>query len=98
MYYIISIFRTFEIIIFTISYLNAECGGNVTGLSNGVIHSPKFPEKYAQTNDNNAKNIQCHWFINVTPGHRILLYFETFEVEGNPAGIYLLYISFDKNF
>jgi len=62
-----------------------ECGGNVTGLSNGVIHSPKFPEKYAQTNDNNAKNIQCHWFINVTPGHRILLYFETFEVEGNPA-------------
>ena len=87
-----------KIIIFTISYLNTECGGNVTGLSNGVIHSPKFPEKYAQTNDNNAKNIQCHWFINVTPGHRILLYFETFEVEGNPAGIYLLYISFDNNF
>ena len=70
--------------------MNTECGGNVTGLSNGVIHSPKFPEKYAQTNDNNAKNIQCHWFINVTPGHRILLYFETFEVEGNPAGIYLI--------
>ena len=70
--------------------MNTECGGNVTGLSNGVIHSPKFPEKYAQTNDNNAKNIQCHWFIDVTPGHRILLYFETFEVEGNPAGMYFI--------
>ena len=32
-------------------------------------------------------SLQCHWFIHVPPGHKILLYFDDFEVEGNPAGI-----------
>ena len=31
-------------------------------------------------------SLQCHWFIHVPPGHKILLYFDDFEVEGNPAG------------
>jgi len=30
-------------------------------------------------------SLQCHWFIHVPPGHKILLYFDDFEVEGNPA-------------
>ena len=29
---------------------------------------------------------QCHWFIHVRPGHKVLLYFEEFEVEGKPEG------------
>ena len=37
-------------------------------------------------------SLQCHWFIHVPPGHKILLYFDDFEVEGNPAGrLTLLY-------
>ena len=31
-------------------------------------------------------SLQCHWFIHARPGHKILLYFDDFEVEGNPAG------------
>lgn len=30
-------------------------------------------------------SLQCHWFIHARPGHKILLYFDVFEVEGNPA-------------
>ena len=32
-------------------------------------------------------SLQCHWFIHARPGHKILLYFDVFEVEGNPAGM-----------
>ena len=28
----------------------------------------------------------CHWFVYAKPGHRILLYFSEFEVEGKPNG------------
>ena len=45
-----------------------------------MIHSPNYPEKYASSDMGGS--MQCHWFINVSPGHRILLFFETFEVEG----------------
>ena len=62
-----------------------ECGGNVSGQTNGVIHSPNYPEKYATSSE--AASIQCHWFIHVNPGHKVMMYFETFEVEGNPTGI-----------
>ena len=62
----------------------AECGGNISGKSNGMIHSPNYPEKYASSDMGGS--MQCHWFINASPGHRILLFFETFEVEGKPIG------------
>jgi len=61
----------------------SECGGNVSGQTNGVIHSPNYPEKYATSSE--AASIQCHWFIHVNPGHKVMMYFETFEVEGNPT-------------
>lgn len=56
----------------------------MSGQINGVIHSPNFPEKYASSTKGGS--IQCNWFINVNPGHKIMLYFETFEVEGKPNG------------
>ena len=52
---------------------------------NGIIHSPNFPEKYASSAQDNMTQ-QCHWFIHVRPGHKVLLYFEEFEVEGKPEG------------
>ena len=64
--------------------LSAECGGNITNQENGVITTPNFPDKYSDSTE--AANHQCHWFIHVNPGNRILLYFETFEVEGDPKG------------
>ena len=64
---------------------NSDCGSNITGESNGIIHSPNFPEKYASSAQDNVTQ-QCHWFIHVRPGHKVLLYFEEFEVEGKPEG------------
>ena len=61
-----------------------ECGGNITNQQNGIIHSPNFPEKYA-TSDLPV-SIQCNWFIYAQPNHKILMYFEEFEVEGKPNG------------
>ncbi|XP_071744912.1 LOW QUALITY PROTEIN: cubilin [Lepeophtheirus salmonis] len=58
------------------------CGGNITDLDNGVITSPNYPEKYSSSKI--SGNQQCHWFIHVKPRHKILLYFEEFEVEGTP--------------
>lgn len=59
-----------------------ECGGNISGQLNGVIHSPNYPEKYAESSE--GSNLQCNWFIHVSPGHKIVLYFETLEIEGKP--------------
>lgn len=50
-----------------------ECGGNISGQLNGVIHSPNYPEKYAESSE--GSNLQCNWFIHVSPGHKIVLYF-----------------------
>lgn len=56
----------------------------MSGQSNGVIHSPNYPEKYATSTE--GLSVQCHWFLHASPGHNILLYFEDFEVEGKPNG------------
>ncbi len=64
--------------------LAAECGGNLTKQSSGVVTSPNYPEKYADSSKGSSR--QCHWFIHVRPRHQILLNFEKFEVEGKPAG------------
>lgn len=61
---------------------DVECGGNITNLEHGVIHSPNYPKKYA-TSDK-IKSVQCHWFVHVKPNHKVMLYFEEFEVEGKP--------------
>jgi hypothetical protein len=31
-------------------------------------------------------SLVCHWFIYARANHKILLYFDDFEVEGNPGG------------
>ena len=48
----------------------------------GTILSPNYPEKYTESSQ--AISMQCHWNIRVKPRHRVLLYFDSFEVEGNP--------------
>ena len=53
-------------------------------MENGAIKSPNYPEKYADSSSSGSH--QCHWFIHVKPRHKILLYFEEFEVEGKPNG------------
>ena len=65
-------------------FILPECGGNITNLENGAIISPNYPEKYADSSSGGSH--QCHWFIHVKPRHKILLYFEEFEVEGKPNG------------
>ena len=66
-------------------FLLLGCGRNITGELDGILHSPNFPEKYASSAQENITQ-QCHWFIHVKPGHKVLLYFEEFEVEGKPEG------------
>ena len=68
----------------------SECGGNISGQLNGVIHSPNYPEKYAESSE--GSNLQCNWFIHVSPGHKIVLYFETLEIEGKPDGKHLHHV------
>lgn len=62
----------------------ADCGANLTTPSagSGVFTSPKYPEKY----DRNSGPHSCHWHIHTRPGHRILLHFQTFNIEGDPIG------------
>jgi len=61
-----------------------DCGGNITDAENGIIKSPNFPEKYTSSGRDYGSKV-CHWFVYAKPGHRILLYFSEFEVEGNPG-------------
>ncbi|XP_059082755.1 cubilin-like isoform X2 [Tigriopus californicus] len=65
------------------SVFGNECGGNITNLENGIISSPNYPEKYSESTI--GGNTQCHWFIHVRPNHKILVFFEEFEVEGEPS-------------
>ncbi|XP_049849877.1 cubilin isoform X2 [Schistocerca gregaria] len=62
-----------------------DCGSNVSSSDYGVIQSPNFPQKY----DGPSRGVSsktCNWYISVRPKHKILLNFEYFAVEGNPAG------------
>ena len=76
---------SFTNIWYTHVFLLLGCGRNITGELDGILHSPNFPEKYASSAQENITQ-QCHWFIHVKPGHKVLLYFEEFEVEGKPEG------------
>ncbi|GLH08018.1 Cubilin homolog [Gryllus bimaculatus] len=61
-----------------------DCGSNVSSLEHGEIRSPNFPLNY----DSPAKGLAsktCNWYINVRPKYKILLNFEVFAVEGDPA-------------
>ncbi|XP_076352181.1 cubilin-like isoform X2 [Tachypleus tridentatus] len=56
----------------------SDCGGNMTGTSNGIITSPGFPSAYEP-----HRQI-CNWHITVQPFHKVLLSFNYFLIEGDP--------------
>ncbi|KAK7084520.1 Domain first found in C1r, C1s, uEGF, and bone morphogenetic protein [Halocaridina rubra] len=64
--------------------INTDCGGNISNLDYGVIHSPHWPHKYDGP-DRDEGAFSCNWFIHVRPYHKILLWFQFFSVEGNPT-------------
>ncbi|RWS18651.1 Cubilin-like protein, partial [Leptotrombidium deliense] len=53
-----------------------DCEQNITNSVNGLITSPQFPNPY------NPKRQVCNWYITVEPRNKILLYFESFLIEG----------------
>ncbi|KAI5755333.1 hypothetical protein M8J77_016053 [Diaphorina citri] len=61
-----------------------DCGGNVSSSNNGEILSPNFPLNYDSPRGMPSKT--CNWYINVRPNYKILLNFEIFSFEGDPAG------------
>ncbi|XP_069946487.1 cubilin isoform X4 [Cherax quadricarinatus] len=63
-----------------------DCGGNITNEEYGIIHSPHWPKKYDGPDpDRQGGAFSCTWFIHVRPYHKILLWLQSFSVEGNPA-------------
>lgn len=66
-----------------------DCGGNYTGQDSGVITSPNFPANYHGPGKGLASSA-CNWYITARIGYKILLNFEVFSVEGDPAGMHLL--------
>lgn len=52
-----------------------DCGGLQTG-RNGIIQSPNFPQDY-------PVDKVCSWIIQVQPGDKVVLSFESFAVEGH---------------
>ncbi|XP_071539486.1 cubilin-like isoform X3 [Panulirus ornatus] len=62
-----------------------DCGGNITNEEYGIIHSPHWPNKYDGPDpDRQGGAFSCTWFIHVRPYHKILLWLQSFSVEGNP--------------
>ncbi|XP_066598353.1 cubilin-like [Prorops nasuta] len=57
----------------TYSSLNSACGGQYTSL-HGTIASPGYPLSY-------RPNSECIWILNTTPGNKISLSFNVFDIE-----------------
>lgn len=69
------------------SIIIADCGGNITNEEYGIIRSPHWPNKYDGPDpDRQGGAFSCTWFIHVRPYHKVLLWLQSFSVEGNPAG------------
>lgn len=64
-----------------------ECGGNISSADSGVITSPNYPDDYDGPARDQASRT-CHWYVSVRPRYKVLLTFEDFAVEGDPAGKY----------
>uniref|UniRef100_A0A8D8LJ60 Cubilin n=3 Tax=Cacopsylla melanoneura TaxID=428564 RepID=A0A8D8LJ60_9HEMI len=62
-----------------------DCGGNVSSSNNGEILSPNFPLNY-DSPSRGMPSKTCNWYINVRPNYKIMLNFEIFSFEGDPAG------------
>ncbi|XP_045469321.1 cubilin isoform X2 [Harmonia axyridis] len=61
-----------------------DCGGNVSSLESGVISTPKFPANY-DVPARGQSSVSCNWYVSVRPKYKILLNFERFAIEGDPA-------------
>ncbi|XP_062433243.1 embryonic protein UVS.2-like [Rhea pennata] len=65
---------------FRASYIRVNCGDTFT-VSNGVITSPNYPNKY-------PKNQACFWIISSPVGYKISLKMLSFELEDDDSCIY----------
>ncbi|XP_055525467.1 cubilin isoform X3 [Wyeomyia smithii] len=61
-----------------------DCGGNYSGEDSGVVTSPNFPANYDAPGKGLASRA-CNWYITARIGYKILLNFDFFGIEGEPA-------------
>nr|XP_029716235.1 cubilin isoform X3 [Aedes albopictus] len=61
-----------------------DCGGNYSGEDSGIVASPNFPANYDAPGKGLASRA-CNWYITARIGYKIMLYFEYFAIEGEPA-------------
>ncbi|XP_065095868.1 uncharacterized protein LOC135717643 isoform X4 [Ochlerotatus camptorhynchus] len=61
-----------------------DCGGNFSGEDSGIVSSPNFPANYDAPGKGLASRA-CNWYITARIGYKIMLYFDYFAIEGEPA-------------
>ncbi|XP_062560041.1 uncharacterized protein LOC134224624 [Armigeres subalbatus] len=61
-----------------------DCGGNFSGEDSGIVASPNFPANYDAPGKGLASRA-CNWYITARIGYKIMLYFDYFAIEGEPA-------------
>ncbi|XP_021693259.1 uncharacterized protein LOC5576365 isoform X2 [Aedes aegypti] len=61
-----------------------DCGGNYSGEDSGIVASPNFPANYDAPSKGLASRA-CNWYITARIGYKIMLYFDYFAIEGEPA-------------
>ncbi|XP_038112468.1 uncharacterized protein LOC6035079 isoform X2 [Culex quinquefasciatus] len=61
-----------------------DCGGNYSGEDSGIVTSPNFPANYDAPGKGLASRA-CNWYITARPGYKILINFDFFAIEGEPA-------------
>ncbi|XP_040157061.1 cubilin isoform X2 [Anopheles arabiensis] len=61
-----------------------DCGGNFSGEDSGIVTSPNFPANYDGPGKGLASRA-CNWYITARIGYKILLNFDYFAIEGEPA-------------
>ncbi|XP_058812788.1 uncharacterized protein LOC131677148 isoform X2 [Topomyia yanbarensis] len=61
-----------------------DCGGNYSGEDSGIVTSPNFPANYDAPGKGLASRA-CNWYITARIGYKILLNFDFFGIEGEPA-------------
>ncbi|XP_055639322.1 cubilin isoform X3 [Toxorhynchites rutilus septentrionalis] len=61
-----------------------DCGGNYSGEDSGIVTSPNFPANYDAPGKGLASRA-CNWYITARVGYKILINFDYFGIEGEPA-------------
>ncbi|CAH1231077.1 CSMD2 [Branchiostoma lanceolatum] len=59
----------------------AECGGNITNATSGVILSPGYPDRY-------TANLSCTWSLSAPEGTLLQLMFNNFSLEDGKDFLY----------